>query len=80
MSLKSMKGVLLNGHGGFDKLEYKENIPMLNRNIELITALVILIFPAGIGLFGRLILSVLISKISFKIFEPAKKTPIANNE
>ena len=28
MSLKSMKGVLLNGHGGFDKLEYKENIPI----------------------------------------------------
>ena len=23
-----MKGVLLNGHGGFDKLEYKENIPI----------------------------------------------------
>ena len=28
MSLKLMKGVHLNGHGGFEELEYKEDIPI----------------------------------------------------
>ena len=27
MSLNTMKGVYLIGHGGFDKLQYRENIP-----------------------------------------------------
>ena len=40
MSLKTMKGIYLIGHGGFDKLQYREDIPkpvLLNNEVLIKT-------------------------------------------